>query len=113
MAGPQEEKPPAAPVEVVDTDFSRIYTHIHPILVLSLYTFSFPAIVADPIQGLTYALPWLLVLQIAYAAICLPPMEGGTASAEKKRPGEKKKKAPASASSISPKALVSIQDSML
>jgi phosphatidylinositol glycan class F len=109
MTGSKEEAPLAAPIEVLDTDSARLYTHIHPILVLSLYAISFPAIVANPISGLTYSLPWLLVLQVVYTAICLPPMEGGTASAEKKRPREKKRKPATSALSVGPKALVSLR----
>lgn len=107
MTGPQVEGPAAAPIEVLETDMARLYTHVHPILVLSLYTISFSGVVADPISGLTYTLPWVLVLQIVYTAVCLPPMEGGTASAEKKRSGEKKRKPVSSSSSFAPKALVS------
>ncbi|KAF1966380.1 hypothetical protein BU23DRAFT_518149 [Bimuria novae-zelandiae CBS 107.79] len=86
--------PPSHPIDVLNNDTARLYTHIHPVLVLSLYAFQFKAIVADPIPALTRTLIPLSILQIAYVAICLPPT-GDTATAvpttEKRKPGDKKK----------------------
>ncbi|OAG03349.1 glycosylphosphatidylinositol anchor biosynthesis protein 11 [Paraphaeosphaeria sporulosa] len=79
---------PATPTDVLPTDAAQLYTHIHPILVLSLYALQFPSIVADPVPALATALVPLGILQIAYVAICLPPT-GGTATpvVDKKKPG--------------------------
>lgn len=74
-------------------DTARLYTHVHPILVLSVYAFKFPALVADPVSTLLSTLAPLAVLQIAFVAICLPPT-GGSPSMRKQKPGEKKGKAP-------------------
>lgn len=86
-------KAPAAPIEPLNTDAARIYTHIHPILVLSLYAYKFRDLVADPVPALLVTLVPLAVLQIAYVAICLPPT-GGTPQIRKQKPGEKKKGVP-------------------
>jgi hypothetical protein len=82
---------PAVPIETLHTDAAKFYTHIHPVLVLSLYALRFNAIVADPVPALLRTLVPLAALQIAYVAICLPPTGGSTAIVEKKKPGEKKK----------------------
>jgi len=82
--------PPIAPLK---NDTARLYTHMHPILVLSVYAFKFPALVADPVPTLLSTLAPLAVLQIAFVAVCLPPT-GGTPSLKNKKPGEKKGKAP-------------------
>lgn len=103
---------PAGPIDTLDTDAAKVYTHVHPVLLLSLYAYRFKAIVADPVPALASTLPWLLVLQVAYAIICLPPAGGGTAGTaakekEKRRPGEKKKKVEKSRmESVWPKILV-------
>jgi phosphatidylinositol glycan class F len=82
----------AAPIEPLKNDTARLYTHIHPILILSLYAFKFPALVADPVPTLLSTLAPLAVLQIAFVAVCLPPT-GGTPTIRKQKPGEKKGKA--------------------
>lgn len=83
----------APPVEPLKNETARLYTHIHPILVLSVYAFKFPALVADPVPTLLTTLAPLAVLQIAFVAVCLPPT-GGTPTMRKQKPGEKKGKAP-------------------
>ncbi|KAF2429781.1 PIG-F-domain-containing protein [Tothia fuscella] len=59
-------------INVLNTDTAKLYTHIHPILVLSAYYFNFSSIVADPVSSLIKFLIPLNVLQIAYVVICLP-----------------------------------------
>lgn len=88
----KKAKIPSTAIDILNNDTAKLYTHIHPIIVLSLYAFKFPSIVKDPVPALTNTLIWLGILQIAYAAICLPPTGGGTASAGKSKPGEKRKK---------------------
>lgn len=83
----------AAPISPLNTDFARLYTHIHPVVILSLYAYKFPAIVADPVPALLSILAPLAVLQIAYVATCLPPT-GETPKVKKSKPGEKKVRQP-------------------
>lgn len=88
-------KAPATPIEPLNTDAARIYTHIHPILVLSLYAYKFNDLVADPVPALLSTLLPLAVLQIAFVAVCLPPTSGtSTAQVKKQKLGDKKKAAP-------------------
>ncbi|KAJ4295032.1 Glycosylphosphatidylinositol (GPI) anchor assembly protein [Kalmusia sp. IMI 367209] len=90
-------RPPASPIDTLNNDAAHLYTHLHPILVLSLYAYQFRSIVADPIPGLTTTLIPLSILQIAYVAICLPPTGGSgspAAQADRRKPGEKKKAVP-------------------
>lgn len=89
-------KAPATPIEPLNTDLARIYTHIHPIIVLSLYAYKFNDLVADPAPVLLGTLLPLAVLQIAYVAACLPPTSGtgSTTQLRKQKTGDKKKTAP-------------------
>ncbi|RYO36498.1 hypothetical protein AA0111_g2814 [Alternaria arborescens] len=80
---------PPPPIEPLKNDLARTYTHIHPLLVLSVYGLKFNALVADPVSTLFSTLPYLAVLQIAFVAVCLPPTGGAP-----KKPTEKKAKAP-------------------
>ncbi|KAF2189027.1 GPI-anchor biosynthesis protein-like protein [Zopfia rhizophila CBS 207.26] len=87
-------RPPAAPINILDNDTAKLYTHIHPILVLSLYAFQFKSIVADPVPALLRTLIPLSVLQIAYVAICLPPTGSNATPVAPPKPGQKKKPVP-------------------
>ena len=80
------------PVEPLPTDLARIFTNVHPVLLLSAYYLRFPALVADPTVTLLQSLPILAALQIAYATLCLPPTGSGTSSKpfRKSKPGSKK-----------------------
>jgi phosphatidylinositol glycan class F len=82
---------PALPIDTLSTDAARLYTHIHPVLVLSLYALRFNATVADPVPALLQTLAPLAVLQVAYVAVCLPPTRSGNPVVDKKKPGEKKR----------------------
>ncbi|KAL6709155.1 Glycosylphosphatidylinositol (GPI) anchor assembly protein [Coniothyrium glycines] len=81
----------APPIEPLANDSARLYTHIHPILVLSVFAFKFRDLVADPVPALLTTLAPLAVLQTAFVAVCLPPT-GGTPSIRRSKPGEKKTK---------------------
>jgi len=60
------------PVEPLPNTLAQIYTHVHPVVVLSTFLFRFNSLVVDPVSTLlSSALP-LAVLQTAYVAICLP-----------------------------------------
>ncbi|KAF4308020.1 GPI biosynthesis protein Pig-F [Botryosphaeria dothidea] len=60
------------PIETLNTDIARIYTHIHPFLVVSIFALQFNGIVEDPVSSLFNALIPLSVLQVVYAILCLP-----------------------------------------
>lgn len=71
---PQQEPPPplkSQVIPIVPTEMARIYNLTHPFVVLSLYYFSFPSIVANSVLALKYLLIPLSVLQLAYVVICL------------------------------------------
>ncbi len=89
-------KAPATPVEPLNTDIARLYTHIHPLVVLSLYAYKFNDLVADPARVLLGTLLPVAVLQIAYVAVCLPPTSGTSSAPQikKQKTGDKKKAAP-------------------
>ncbi|KAF2806285.1 glycosylphosphatidylinositol anchor biosynthesis protein 11 [Mytilinidion resinicola] len=73
-------RPAATPIDILPTDAARLYTHIHPALLLSLYALRFNAIVADPVPALLQTLIPLSALQIAYVTVCLPPTAGSGSS---------------------------------
>ena len=85
--------PSAAPTEALNNDTARLYTHVHPILVLSLYAYGFRSLVADPVSTLLNTLAPLAALQIIFVVVCLPPT-GGTPTIRKQKPGEKKTRVP-------------------
>ncbi|KAH6642274.1 GPI biosynthesis protein Pig-F [Boeremia exigua] len=86
-------KAPATPIEPLNTDIARIYAHVHPVLVLSLYAYKFNDLVANPAPVLISTLLPIAVLQVVYVAVCLPPTSGtgSTPQIKKQKAGEKKK----------------------
>lgn len=64
--------PTSQPISVLATPAARLYTHIHPVLLLSLFCLAFPALVADPVSALQRALFPLSILQLFYTILCLP-----------------------------------------
>lgn len=73
---PQQDSPPPPPtsqiIPILPTEFANIYNITHPFLILSLYLFSFPSIVANPVPALQYLLIPLSCLQLVYVVTCLP-----------------------------------------
>lgn len=92
-ASKRQASPAAAPIQPLRNEIARVYTHLHPALVLSIYALKFPALVADPVPTLLSTLVPLAVLQIVYVAVCLPPT-GGAPTLRKQKPGEKKGRVP-------------------
>ncbi|KAI9742308.1 MAG: Glycosylphosphatidylinositol (GPI) anchor assembly protein [Claussenomyces sp. TS43310] len=88
----------SSPIEVLPTDLARIFTHLHPVLLLSAYYLRFPSLVADPVLTLATGLIPLAIVQTAYCIICLP-FAGSTPRAAKKaqksKGGAAKKSSPA------------------
>lgn len=66
-------KPQFTPITLNDTDLAKLYTHLHPIIVLSIYLVSFKLVVADPVSALASLLVPLAALQAVYVVVCLPP----------------------------------------
>ena len=65
--------------------------HVHPVvLVASLYA-GFGALVRDPVAAMAVSLPAVVVLQVAYAVLCLPAAGSSAKGTKKLRPGEKRK----------------------
>ncbi|RDW62832.1 hypothetical protein BP5796_11134 [Coleophoma crateriformis] len=73
------------PVELLPSEVARIFTHIHPVLLLSAYYARFHSLVADPVHTLLSGILPLAITQILYAVLCLP------ATGSDKRPTLKKK----------------------
>jgi GPI ethanolamine phosphate transferase 2/3 subunit F len=71
-ASPSAPVKASSPIELLPTDLARIVSQVHPALLLSAYYLRFPAFVADPVPTLLSSLLPLAIIQIAYAALCLP-----------------------------------------
>lgn len=85
---------PSTPIATLDSDLARIYTYIHPLLVLSIFFFRFQATVDDPVTTLMNGLAPLGILQIVYVVLCLPPSGSSSTPSPAKstpKPGRGKK----------------------
>jgi phosphatidylinositol glycan class F len=78
------------PIELLPTGLAPIFTHTHPIVLLSAFYLRFPALVADPTATLLNSLAPLAVVQMSYAVICLPATGTSPRPAKKSKPGAKK-----------------------
>ncbi|KAL8810835.1 MAG: hypothetical protein Q9223_007666 [Gallowayella weberi] len=89
--------PTSTPISLIPTSNARLYHHIHPMLLLSLFYFSFSALVADPVSTLSILVFPVMGLQMLYCVLCLPIAKAGVLpkiSVEGRRPkmGAKKVK---------------------
>jgi phosphatidylinositol glycan class F len=78
--------PPAKlslPIDLLPTDFARIFSQVQPALLLSAYYIRFPALVADPVPTLLNSLLPLATVQMAYAVTCLPNVGSNAKPAKK------------------------------
>jgi len=80
------------PISVLPTNIARVYTNIHPILILALYYVCFPSLVADPVSTLKKACAPLAHLQIIYCVVCLPPSSGSSTPTPKPSKTPQKKR---------------------
>lgn len=97
LTGPVDKSAP--PVNILLSPIARVYSFVHPVLLLGLCGLRFQALVANPAQELLADLPWLVLLQMTYVTVCLPPAgstDTGPLSAADSE--EKKKSAPRSPS---------------
>ncbi|KAK5018524.1 glycosylphosphatidylinositol anchor biosynthesis protein 11 [Cryomyces antarcticus] len=88
---PTEALTSSTPIDILQNDFAKVYTHLHPILVLALFYYQFPSLVADPVLSLTSSLAPLGILQIAYVTICLPATGAMAAPTAPLKPGQRRK----------------------
>ncbi|KAL8883187.1 MAG: hypothetical protein Q9192_007376 [Flavoplaca navasiana] len=87
--------PTSTPITLLPTSTARLYHHIHPILLLSLFYLSFPLLVANPISTLSKLVFPVAGLQILYCVLCLPIAKNGVLPVKAKpkaKPGVKKGK---------------------
>lgn len=66
----QPEK--AHSIDVLPTPVAQTYSHIHPTVLLALYSLRFSSLVSDPVSTLWSDLPLYTALQTAYVLTCLP-----------------------------------------
>lgn len=71
------------PVQLQSSTASRVYTHIHPILVLSLFYSRLSATVADPVTSLLQLLGPVAFLQVLYSILCVPISSTPTSKSSK------------------------------
>lgn len=67
---PHYAGPPA--INILSNAAAQAYAHVHPTVMLALYTLRFRALVADPVSTLLNDLPLYTGLQVAYVVTCLP-----------------------------------------
>jgi phosphatidylinositol glycan class F len=67
---PHTEK--AHAIDILPTPVAQTYSHIHPTVLLALYSLRFSSLVSDPVSTLWSDLPLYTGLQVAYVVTCLP-----------------------------------------
>ena len=91
-AKPRKLVPISQPISILPNTIARVYTNIHPVLILTLYYLCFNALVADPVSTLKKACAPLAHLQITYCVVCLPPSSRSSTPVPKpSKPPQKKK----------------------
>ena len=93
------------PVSILSAPIAQTIRHVHPVVLVAVFSLGFKALVADPVTTMGTSIPVIAVIQTAYSVSCLPPV-GGTVAPKKLRPGEKKK--PSTEATSSSKVVVSL-----
>ena len=70
--------PKSQTISILPNDAARLYSNIHPALLLSLFYLFFSQLVADPVGTLARAVAPVAILQLLYCLICLPPSSGSS-----------------------------------
>lgn len=65
--------PTSQPIPLLSTPLARTYTHIHPLLLLTLSYLRFPSLVASPVPTLLSSLLLHAAAQLLWVVTCLPP----------------------------------------
>ncbi|EZF35990.1 hypothetical protein H101_00505 [Trichophyton interdigitale H6] len=73
------------PIRILSNPTAQAYSHLHPILIGSIFALRFNALVSDPVTTLSTLLPAFAVLQIIYVIICLPAAGTALGSSNKAR----------------------------
>lgn len=60
------------PIEGLDEPLAKIYTHIHPLLILGVFYFQFNSLVEDPLDTLPKTAAAVAALQVLYICLCIP-----------------------------------------
>ena len=83
---------PQSPIQILSAPSAQTYSHVHPLLVLSVFAVRFSALVQDPQSTLLSILPVIAVLQGVYAVLCLPAAgrESGSSTGGSKPRGKKR-----------------------
>merc|ERR1712000_163096 len=91
--GEAKAKTTLHPVAIADTPAAQAVSIGRPALLLGSLFVRLPALINDPVATLNSALPFVVLVQIAYAAICLPIAGAPTVAKSTKKPraGEKKR----------------------
>ncbi len=71
-AAPTSTPKPSHPIDLLPNTLARITSQAHPAILLSTYCLLFPSLVSSPVSTLLNSLFPLAVVQVAYAACCLP-----------------------------------------
>lgn len=79
------------PVECLDDPIAKVYTHIHPLVILGVFYFQFESLVESPVETLPKTALVIAALQVLYLCLCIPG--SNHASLHAKKPGQKKKPA--------------------
>lgn len=69
---PTSQPEKAHSIDILPTPVAQTYSHIHPTILLALYSLRFSWLVSDPVSTLWSDLPLYTALQTAYVVICLP-----------------------------------------
>lgn len=88
---PQFIEPVSQTVALLHTETARLYTNLHPVLILGPIYLFFGHLVQDPVTTLSWTVLPLAILQCAYCTVCLPPSSGSsTPSPASKTPKKKR-----------------------
>ncbi|KAK0107363.1 Glycosylphosphatidylinositol (GPI) anchor assembly protein [Cadophora gregata] len=82
---------PSLPIERLPNDIARLFSQVHPAILLSAFYVRFPALVADPTSTLLSTLLPLAAVQISYAVVCLPAVGSNTKFVKKAKLNAPKK----------------------
>ena len=93
MAGakPAENLKMAQPIAILESDQASLYSHIHPLFVVSSFILRFKSIIQDPISSLSSLLLLLSITQVLYVVCCLPPVGQPVAGSTGKGNASRKK----------------------
>jgi phosphatidylinositol glycan class F len=85
-----ESSQPLHPTQILPSPSAQTAKHALPALQLAIFLIRFDSLVHNPVPTLWTSLPLVILIQAAYAYVCLP-VAGSGRGARKHRPGDKKK----------------------